>query len=52
MNKGAGGVCQAGFFVSIPKKSSLYGYARSLLLVNVLWLYGKFIAIQLILKAI
>ncbi|WP_375316094.1 hypothetical protein [Wolbachia endosymbiont (group A) of Colletes cunicularius] len=28
------------------------GYARSLLLVNVLWLYGKFIAIQLILKAI
>jgi site-specific DNA recombinase len=34
-DKGAGRVCQAGFFVSIPKKSLLYGYARSLLLVNV-----------------
>ncbi|WP_353289040.1 hypothetical protein [Wolbachia endosymbiont (group A) of Pogonocherus hispidulus] len=30
-DKGAGGVCQGSFFVSIPKKSSLYGYARSLL---------------------
>ncbi|RLT59567.1 recombinase family protein [Wolbachia endosymbiont of Drosophila ananassae] len=30
-DKGAGGVCQASFFVSISNKSSLYGYARSLM---------------------
>ncbi|WP_265043003.1 hypothetical protein [Wolbachia endosymbiont (group A) of Scambus nigricans] len=29
-DKGAGGVCQESFFVSIPNKSALYGYARSL----------------------
>ncbi|MFP3025156.1 MAG: hypothetical protein ACEY3L_02450 [Wolbachia sp.] len=30
-DKGTGGVCQVGFFVSISNKSLLYGYARSLL---------------------
>ncbi|WP_222837221.1 hypothetical protein, partial [Wolbachia pipientis] len=30
-SKGAGGVCQVSFFVSIPNKSLLYGYARSLI---------------------
>ncbi|ONI57128.1 hypothetical protein N499_1177B, partial [Wolbachia pipientis wVitA] len=29
-DKRAGGVCQESFFVSIPNKSALYGYARSL----------------------
>ncbi|MDE5062374.1 hypothetical protein OZD70_03835 [Wolbachia endosymbiont of Drosophila tsacasi] len=29
-DKGAGEACQVSFFVSIPKKSSSYGYARSL----------------------
>ncbi|WP_341812850.1 hypothetical protein [Wolbachia endosymbiont (group A) of Agelastica alni] len=30
-DKGAGEGCQVSFFVSISNKSSLYGYARSLI---------------------